>query len=636
MFSSIFASLWPHLLRIGSRITCITRNKRISCSINFKRPLNTAARYLQGSSEFHHSKSGSFYQDAPSLENQFLGDVFLTTSLKRILPSKVFNDVSRDLERFGKRVAGEIYQLGYDAELNQPKLQQYDAWGRRVDDIITSHEWKRLKEISAEEGLIAIGYENKHEEWSRLHQITKLYLFSPSSGLYSCPLAMTDGAAKILKEGGYSEDFLNDAYKRLTSRDPTNFWTSGQWMTERRGGSDVAHGTETIAQAQADGTYKLSGYKWFSSATDANMTLTLARICDAHGNTVPGSKGLSLFYLETRNKDGGLNGIQIQKLKNKLGTRQLPTAELLLDDTTAYKISDEGKGVSGISQMLTMTRIHNSLSSVAPMRRILSFARDYATKRVAFQKHLIKHPLHMRTLAAMEVETRAGTSLVLELARLLGLQENGKASENDELVFRLLTPITKLYTAKQAVSVISEGLECFGGQGYIEDTGLPGLLRDAQVLPIWEGTTNILSLDVLRAITKTQGRVILAFRDAVMKKLSYAREQSRSDLGSVCDVLEKGLGEILEFLQHAAKEGPEYLEIPARDLAYSLARVYAGALLIEHASWSEADHCDVAVAKRWCSQMLSPVFRCHALGAYASGESSLDYEITMKGHPQFQ
>ena len=469
---------------------------------------------------------------------------------------------------------------------------------------------------------------------SRLHQIAKLYLFSASSGLFSCPLAMTDGAAKILKDNVHSEGILTNAYSRLISRDHRKFWTSGQWMTERKGGSDVAHGTETTAKAQDDGTYKLCGYKWFSSATDADMTLTLARICDNDGNSLQGSKGLSLFYLETRDRNGQLNGIQIEKLKNKLGTRQLPTAELLLDGVTAYKISDEGKGVSSISQMLTLTRIHNSLSSVSPMRRVLSFAKDYATKRVAFQKYLTKHPLHMHTLAGMEVETRAAMALVLELARLLGLQENGKASKNDKLVFRLLTPITKLYTAKQAVSVISEGLECFGGQGYIEDTGLPGLLRDAQVLPIWEGTTNILSLDVLRAIAKTEGGVILSFRDAVMKKISHVHEQSHSDFGSVCDVLKKRLQETLTFLQEAAKEGPDYLEISARDLAYSLARIYAGALLIEHASWSQAEQSDVAVAKRWCLRNLSPVFRHHALGTYTSEESSLDFEITMKGHSQ--
>ncbi|XP_028400377.1 acyl-CoA dehydrogenase family member 11-like [Dendronephthya gigantea] len=633
MFSSSLSALRQQIYR-GSIYR--SRNKLIICVLNIKRQFKSHNTVLQVSSEFQHSKSGSFHQNAPTLENQYLGDVFLKASLKRILPSEVFNDVSKDLKRFGERVAGEIYELGYHAELNQPILQHYDAWGRRVDEIKTSQEWKNLKAISAEEGLISIGYENKHHEWSRLHQISKLYLFSPSSGLYSCPLAMTDGAAKILKDAPVSEKVLKNAYKHLTSRDPKEFWTSGQWMTERKGGSDVGGGTETIAQAQEDGTYKLYGYKWFSSATDAEMTLTLARICDSQGCTEAGSKGLSLFYLETRDIKGGLNGIQIQRLKNKLGTRQLPTAELLLDGSSSLKISDYGKGVSSISQMLTMTRIHNSLFSVAPMRRILSFARDYATKRVAFQKYLIQHPLHMRTLATMEVETRAGLSLVLEIARLLGLQENGKASENDELVLRLLTSITKLYTAKQAVQVVSEGLECFGGQGYIEDTGLPGLLRDVQVLPIWEGTTNILSLDVLRAITKSKGMVINAFCDIVMKKISDARAQSRGNLSGVCDIVEKNLRKTVEFLQEAAEERPEYLEIAARDLAYSLARVYAGALLTEHASWSEADEYDVAVAKRWCLQDLSPVSHCHVSDGYSSGETSVDYEITMKGHPQYE
>ncbi|GFN79983.1 isobutyryl-coa dehydrogenase, mitochondrial, partial [Plakobranchus ocellatus] len=160
----------------------------------------------------------------------------------------------------------------------------------------------------------------------RLYQMAQFYLYEPSAGLYGCPLAMTNGAARTIEVS--------------MCRDPQTFWTSGQWMTEKRGGSDVAGGTETVAVEQPEGTYKLYGYKWFSSATDADITLTLARIVDDHGSTVKGTRGLSLFYLDVK---GQKSNIQLVKLKNKLGTRQLPTAELLIEGATAHKVSLNSK-----------------------------------------------------------------------------------------------------------------------------------------------------------------------------------------------------------------------------------------------------------------------------------------------------
>ncbi|KAJ6659154.1 hypothetical protein lerEdw1_019457 [Lerista edwardsae] len=347
------------------------------------------------------------YGEPARIGNPYLEDVFLQGYLESRLPPKVFAGVSMDLERFGARVKDEIDSLGRECELNPPRLQQFDAWGQRVDQIITCSAWKRMKVISAEEGLIAEAYERKYSSWSRVHQIAKLYLYAPSAGIFTCPLAMTDGAAKVLESLGIPEP-VEEAYARLTSRDPRSFWTSGQWMTERKGGSDVANGTETVALKLPDGTYSLHGLKWFTSATDSDVTLTLARIMAADGRAEQGSKGLSLFYLEVRDKDGNLNGIEMQRLKDKMGTRQLPTAELLLDGARAYRISAEGRGVASIANMLTITRIHNVISAVGLMRRVIFLARDYATKREAFGKYLKEHPLHMQTLARMEVSILRG------------------------------------------------------------------------------------------------------------------------------------------------------------------------------------------------------------------------------------
>ncbi|XP_063000282.1 acyl-CoA dehydrogenase family member 11-like [Elgaria multicarinata webbii] len=571
-----------------------------------------------------------FCQEQPRIGNPYLEDAFLQGYLKSHLPAKVFAEVSVDLERFGARVKGEIDFLGRECELNPPKLQQFDGWGWRVDQIITCPAWKRMKEISAEEGMVAEAYERRYSSWSRVHQFAKLYLYAPSSGMFTCPLAMTDGAAKVIESLGFPKP-LEEAYAHLISRDPRTFWTSGQWMTERKGGSDVASGTETVAQEQPDGTYRLHGLKWFTSATDSDVSLTLARIVAADGQTEQASKGLSLFYLEVRDQEGKLNGIEIQRLKEKLGTRQLPTSELLLAGARAHRISPVGRGVASIANMLTITRIHNVIASVADMRRVISLARDYATKREAFGKTLKDHPLHMQTLARMEVHTRGAFLLMMEMGRLLGLEETKMATEQDQHMLRLLTPVVKLYTGKQAVAVASEGLECFGGQGYMEDTGLGYLLRDVQVLPIWEGTTNILALDVLRSLVKSQGKVLEAFFSTAQAKLEAAL--SFSELGPSAQRVHDALRKLRHFTDEMGLKGEAGMQLAARDFAYSLARIYGGVLLLEHAVRRNASPTDISAAQRWCHQDLCPIAREEQADSYSNGAVSLDSSLVYDGHP---
>uniref|UniRef100_A0AAV2MSR6 Acyl-CoA dehydrogenase n=1 Tax=Knipowitschia caucasica TaxID=637954 RepID=A0AAV2MSR6_KNICA len=541
----------------------------------------------------------------------------LTGYLRRHIPNE---SVFSDLCAFGERVANEVDGWGRECEVSPPRLVQYDSWGNRVDCIDTSAAWKRMKDLSAQEGLVSIGYERPFGEWSRVYQMSKLFLFSPSSGLYTCPLAMTDGAAKVIASIGISWP-VKEAFNRLTTRKSDYFWTSGQWMTERQGGSDVANGTETVAVPQTDGSFKLYGYKWFTSATDADMTLTLARVQDSRGSITPGSRGLSLFYAEvSRDQSGQLKGIEVQKLKDKLGTRQMPTAELLLDGLTAHMISSEGRGVASIANMLTVTRIHNSVSAAAAMRRVVQLSRDYATRRKAFGKLLKDHPLHMQTLSRMEIETRGAFLLVMDICRLLGREEMGTATELDSHLLRLLTPVVKLYTGKQAVAVVSEGLESFGGQGYIEDTGLPGLFRDSQVLSIWEGTTNVLSLDVLRCVSRSSGMVLHAYFSHT--KILLEGASGVSILTPAVNSMQIALSKLELLVQDAATKDPNYLELAARDLAYSLARIYAGALLIDHASWKGASPADAYAALRWCEQDLCPVATNHERGWYNPGSPS--------------
>jgi len=579
----------------------------------------------------------NFFQDPPRLGNQFLEDSALRRVLERKLSSEAAAAITPDLERFGQRVIEDIAQWGDDANAVEPQLVQFDPWGRRIDRIDVARGWLELDRISAEEGLVALGYERAHGPASRLHQFAKLYLFGPASATYTCPLAMTDGAARLIEVLG-NEELKRGALARLTSRDPEKFWTSGQWMTERPGGSDVGR-TETIARAidehsGGNGTanrgsaargpahYRLFGDKWFTSATTAQMAFTLARIEDAAGNTTPGSRGLSLFYVETRDDAGGLNHIEVLRLKDKLGTRSLPTAELRLVGTPAQLVGEPGRGVPNITTLVNVTRVYNAVCSVAGMRRGLALARDYANRRQVFGKLLAEQPLHLETLAGLEVEFQAALWLVFRVVELLGRDECGVATEDERAVLRLLTPLAKLYTARQTVASASEVLESFGGAGYIEDTGLPRLLRDAQVLSIWEGTTNVLSLDALRAIDKEQ-----SFEPLLADIARHVERATHPRLQDERRTIEHAAAELAAYLPQAAGDGLEALQAGARGFAFGLTRTYIAALLVEQAQWELARGGDAPTAitvRRWCRQPLVPVVAADAEHRADSRRLALD------------
>ena len=470
-----------------------------------------------------------FFQDAPRDPDLFAVDPALHAELARRLPPDIRAVALRRCAALGEATAGELPILARQAEAQPPQHVPYDPFGRRVDEIRTSPAWEALRVFSARHALVATGYEAGLGEHRRTVQAALLHVFSASSVTYSCPLAMTDAAARVLL------DLAPPALRErlvggLTATDPTRFITSGQWMTERTGGSDVGD-TETIARPAGGSAYTLHGVKWFTSATTSEMALTLARIDDGGAPPVPGSRGLSLFCVEIGREPGrGWQGIVVNRLKDKLGTKALPTAELTLDGAPATLLGTPGRGVANISGMLNVTRLYNAIASASGMHRACALARDYAGRRVAFGRSLAELPLHAATLADMEAETAAVLALVMECAALLGLAEAGIATEDQCRRLRALIPLAKLTTAKQAVACASEALECFGGAGYVEDTGLPRLLRDAQVLPIWEGTTNVLAVDVVRTLARQQD-VGTAFVDRLAAATDQASNRSRSRNG---------------------------------------------------------------------------------------------------------
>ncbi len=538
-----------------------------------------------------------FFQQGPKLENQYAEDRILKSYLRRVLPESTLKEIESDLLHMGERAATDLIDLAESAEKNRPKHIPFDSWGTRIDKIETSPEWKALDRISAEEKLIAIGYERKQGVYSRIYQFAKLYLFHPSSAMYTCPLAMTDGAARVIEL--YGDDLMKaSVYPHLISSDPDFFWTSGQWMTEKTGGSDVAT-TSTTANARLRyGEYELFGTKWFTSATTSQIALTLARTDTAQS----GGKHLSLFYIKLKDSAEKLNNIRVRRLKDKLGTWALPTAELELTGTPATLIGGEGDGIKKISALFNITRIYNACCAIGNMRRALALTQNYAVKRIAFGRPLNEQSLHVETLSDLQVEFEACFQLTFKTVELLGKDELGQTSPGEHALLRLLTPIAKLYTAKKAISLTSEVLESFGGAGYIEDTGLPKLLRDSQVLSIWEGTTNVLSLDVLRALDKENAGP--PFFEDVKNRLSKI---STPELKNFVRIAEDATHETESFFHSLSSIEPEDQQAAARHFSMTLAKLYSTSLLIEQADWAlrvEKDRRPTLVLSRWCERHL--------------------------------
>ncbi|KAH9091283.1 hypothetical protein LEN26_018777 [Aphanomyces euteiches] len=531
------------------------------------------------------SRSG-FFQEAPNLGNQYEDDKALVSLVRRLIPAQTRQSMNLDeeLHRFGARVvARDILDACEDAENNPPRHVPFDPWGHRVDKLVMAEGWKTMKRIAAEEGLISLAYDNQFGEHARTYQFAKYFLFAPSSAVFTCPLAMADGAARLIELLPQRSATLENALRHLLSRDPALAWTSGQWMTERPGGSDVSR-TETIAVPDPNSTaYHISGFKWFSSATDSEMTLLLARLDD--------SPRLSLFFGHIHRPDGsGLNGIRIQRLKPKLGTKALPTAELELDGMEAELVGEPGRGVATIATVLNITRVHTAVNAVSFLRRALAIADSFASKRVAFGKLIKDHPLHKKTLWDLHAIYRQCLHLVFHTVAVLGRVEDASrrsdVNKEDELLLRLLTPVLKAWASKVSFAAISECCEALGGAGYVEDVGIARLLRDCQVLTIWEGTTNILSLDLRKLLVKDA-----AYKTAWTRFLSHLLQEV--PVSPTKTAIEQRINSVASQLD-------SFDESDARNVLFDIGETTSAILLLAHAH-ATGDADDLAIATFACT-----------------------------------
>ena len=507
-----------------------------------------------------------FLQTAPQLVHPYRNDRTLLALLDRLIPPERRAALDADLDALGD-YAQFAWERARRSTPRTPVLTRWDAWGRRVDRIELTTAWQEGPQLTTRHAILAAGQEA--HEYARLEQFARVYLYHLASEFYTCPLAMTDGAIAALKAAG-NQPLIERALPHFLSRDPAGFWLSGQWMTETAGGSDVGR-SGTVARQDADGQWRLHGRKWFSSAVVGEAALALARPEGAGEGTAT----LALFYVETMDGDTRKPQLIVDRLKDKLGTRELPTAEIHLDGLPAWPVGELAHGVRQVAPMLNVTRTWNAVCAVASMARALALACDYAVRREAFGRPLIEQPLHAQTLACMRAEFEGAFALAFEVAQLLGRVEQGRAAPREAALLRLLTPLAKLWTGKLAVALCSEALECFGGAGYIEDTGLPQLLRDAQVYAIWEGTTNVLALDGLRAL----GEGLPALRSAIGSWVEGSHEPD-----AVAPV-HAALDAAARQLQALGGER-DALEASARGLATTLARCAAAALLARQSTFA--------------------------------------------------
>ncbi|KAL7267367.1 hypothetical protein RUND412_010051 [Rhizina undulata] len=587
------------------------------------------------------SSESGFFQQKPRLPNQFEDDIVLKRILSLYTPIHLLKPLHKELDSLGSIVlSSRVLHWLEDAEAHPPTVKSHDAFSNPSGELKTSEGWRNLSEFGAREGMVAEGYEGRY---GRMGQFAKYYLFSPSSALTTCPFAMTDGAARLLshhasqhpnslptffnpptrttRQDEKRKQVFGAAYTRLVSRDPSIRWTSGQWMTERSGGSDVSR-SETVAvysplpisefpnpQSDELGPWLISGYKFFSSASDSDMAILLAKTSEGK---------LSAFFAPLRLPTGERNGVKIVRLKKKLGTKALPTAEMELKGMRAWMIGEEGEGIHEISTVLNITRVHNAVSAVSFMRRGLSVAKSFAKVRmVARNKPLWTMPLHLRTLAHLELLHRASMHLTFFTIHLLSITEansrtpawpdhvHAPSAESAAKLFRLMTPMAKALTAKLSISSLSECCESLGGLGYCENEepfNLSRILRDCQVLSIWEGTTNVLVTDLIGSLKRTSRTGGERRGWGVLHEFIEENLGRQGRTGEIGEVLEK----CKIVLWTAWKELEALLEMKSREeltgagriLLWRLGWMVCGVLMIVDAR-RDGDRAAVELARRW-------------------------------------
>ena len=510
-------------------------------------------------------------------QNLFNEDPIGKLFIKKTL-GKDYATLEKTFIEFGK-YAALASPLSMKADQCLPQIKKIKIKGLEIDTIVYDKSYHELEELSYGKGIISIKYDSKWmNSYSSIRHFLGFslgYYFAQSEMSLYCPICMTDGVGRVLEK--HLKKYPNDeivkkALNHISSKNINELWQGAMFLTEKQGGSDV--GANKVEAHKIKDQWYLNGEKWFCSNVDAQAILALARM----PNAPSGTKGLGLFLILRQVPENNSATIKIQKLKDKMGVRSMPTGEVNLVDTKAHLISGEGEGLKSMLEMVNFSRIYNSVASLAIIRRAILEALVFGDNRMAFGKKLNKHPLWRSSVSDLIAEHIGIITLVFETIRLLDKVDNGGSKDELQLL-RMMTAFSKAITAKLSVFCASEAMELIGGNAYIEDTILPKLLRDAQVLPIWEGTTNVLTLESLRSFHKQTH--LLLFKKIEKILLSI---KSIENFSKYVKILEQHLNSDKKLMKKLLSKDPAQQEILSRECMEKLSRTLTLGLILESAT----------------------------------------------------
>ncbi|MGW0736049.1 acyl-CoA dehydrogenase family protein [Streptomyces sp. NPDC002851] len=493
----------------------------------------------------------------------YTSDRALREAVERHLAPDLHTTAGTELTALGTAAgSAEVQEWGALANENPPKLRTHDRYGHRIDEVDFHPAWHQLLDRAVSAGLTAAW----SQEGGHVRRAAGFLVWTQAEAGHGCPVSMTHAAVPALR----TEPTLAAEWEpRLTSRvyEPglrpaaeKGGALFGMGMTEKQGGSDVRANTTAAKPLAVEGEYELTGHKWFCSAPMSDGFLVLAQAPPY------GKDSLTCFLVPRVLEDGTRNVFAIQRLKDKLGNRSNASSEVEFDGTWARRVGEEGRGVRTIIEMVAATRLDCVLGSAALMRQAVVQAVHHASYRSAFGGLLVDKPLMRNVLADLHLESEAATTLALRLA---AAYDDG--GEQERAFLRLAVPAAKYWVTKRCPAVAVEALECLGGNGYVEESGMPRLLRESPLNSIWEGAGNVQALDVLRALTREPAAL-----DAFLREVGQARGADHRLDGAIKDLL----------TELADLEG---VEARARRLVERLALVLQGSLLVRFAPPEVAD-----------------------------------------------
>lgn len=526
-------------------------------------------------------------------------DPSLSPLLDRYLSTTDRRRLEPELTELGEIAATELDRLAVVADANPPRLRQYSPTGERIDDVDYHPAYRRMMELAfGRFGLAAMSHRPGVLGWpGRVPHVVKYaltYVFVQAEFGLACPLSMTDSAARVLRK--FDPARFASEIEALTGTDPDSLMTGAMFMTEKQGGTDVGR-TET--EATDHGTHwTLCGRKWFASNVSADLILTLARV-PGQGT---GTRGLGMFLVPRVRPDGTRNSYSVDRLKDKLGSRSMASGEVTLDGAYARPVGELGNGFRQMAEMVNVSRLSNAMRSAALMRRAVFESVRHTRGRVVFGEVLFDQPLMRATLLPMILEAEAALGMVLECAARLDEADAGE--DGARALIRILTPLAKFSICKQARQVTGEAMEVRGGNGYIEDWVDPRLLRDAHLGSIWEGSSNVIALDVLRCLRRESAHTVVVD--------TYLRRLRTIDLPAVqpaVDVLAERWQELLERGDAVLRMENSEQQVRIGVYAGELARAVMASLLVEQAAHEAAagrGHRKLLVANTYLRRLRDP------------------------------